>query len=207
MQRILFLASGRGSNFAALARAIQDGIIPQAVAVGLVTDNPSAPAIETASQHKIPVTIVDKNRFRGPSGKWDRKAYDRSLFETVEQHQPDWICLAGYMLLVDSFFAERWAGKILNIHPSLLPAFPGLEAQRRALEAGLSETGCTVHLVTAELDAGPILLQSRVPILPGDNEISLGQRLLPVEHATYIEVLKRICTRGFRIEGDRIEWN
>lgn len=205
MSRIVFLASGRGSNFEALARAIHDGTIC-AQAVALISDNPSTPALQIASKFGVPTRVLDKKSFRGPTGKWDRAAYERALEETIAGFQPDWICLAGYMLLLGGGIVRRWSGRILNIHPSLLPAFPGLHAQKQALEAGERTTGCTVHLVTEGLDEGPVLSQASVEILPGDTETSLSERLLKVEHATYVAVVRRLCADGFDLQGERVVW-
>ncbi len=206
LNRILFLASGRGSNFSALAKAILNKDIPQAIPVGLICNKDDAPVLQSARELGIPVSVLGKRKFQTPLGKWDRPAYEIALEKEIATYQPDWICLAGYMLMLGKPIVQRWRGRILNIHPSLLPDFPGLDAQRQALQAGVTKTGCTVHLVTEGLDDGPILAQSSIDILPGDDENSLIHRLLPVEHATYVQVLKRICTERLELDGGRAVW-
>jgi phosphoribosylglycinamide formyltransferase 1 len=204
--RVLFLASGRGSNFQALVSAIQNGVVPDAQAVGLICNRPEAKALSIAQSLGIPATVLDHQRFKSERGKWDRSAYDSALDQAIGTFQPDWVCLAGYMLLVGPQVVQKWKGKMVNIHPSLLPSFPGLNAQKQAIEAGVKWTGCTVHLVSEAMDAGPILEQSSIPIEPGETEASLIEKLLPIEHATYIAALKKLCTTTFRIENNRVVW-
>lgn len=205
--RILFLASGRGSNFEALARAIQSGAIRSAEAVALVSNRKEAPALDIARKLGVPTTVLDQTTFRGKSGKFDRESYSLALADTLTAYAPDWVCLAGYMLLLPPEIVHQWTSKIINIHPSLLPLFPGLRAQAQALKAGAKETGCTVHLVSEEMDAGPILEQSRLEIQPNDTEESLTQRLLPLEHQTYIKALDRVCNSGFQIVSGKVVWS
>jgi phosphoribosylglycinamide formyltransferase-1 len=191
--RLLFLASGRGSNFGAVAQATQQGRLPNAAIVGLVCDRKEAAVLEIARQARIPTRLIDRDLFKTAAGKFDRVAFNQALEQAIADFQPDWVCLAGFMLLLGEALVERWKGKILNIHPSLLPAFKGLHAQKQALEAGVSVTGCTVHLVTAALDDGPILAQNTLAVLPGDTVESLSARLLPLEHQTYLQALNRLC--------------
>jgi formyltetrahydrofolate-dependent phosphoribosylglycinamide formyltransferase len=202
--RLLFLASGRGSNFAAICDAIRSGEIPGAEAVGLICNKP-APALELAKARGVPATLIEARTFRR-DGKWDRAGYEVALAEAIRQHRPDFICLAGYMLLLGKSLIAEWPGKILNIHPSLLPSFKGLDAPKQALAYGVQWTGCTVHFVTEDLDAGPIVAQSAVEILPGDDEASLIQRQLPIEHRTYIQALRKVSATPFRIEGQKVAW-
>ena len=184
-KRLVFLASGRGSNFEAIARAIQAGEL-QAEASALICNRREAPVLKIAEGLGVPACLVDRKRFK------DRLAYEEELISMIETFDPDLVCLAGYMLLLGPKVVQRWKGKIVNIHPSLLPDFRGLNAQKQALESGRSETGCTVHYVTEGLDDGPIIEQSKIAILPGDTEQSLSERLLAVEHATYVRALRKI---------------
>lgn len=191
-QRLLFLASGRGSNFQAIARAVKEKRIPHAQIVGLISNRKEAGAVSIAKELGVPTHTLEKSAFRGSDGKWDRAAFEITLEKTIESYQPDWICLAGYMLLLGERIVERWEGKILNIHPSLLPKFKGLHAQKQALEAGERVTGCTVHLVTQEMDEGQIVEQASLEILSSDTDESLSARLLTLEHETYIRALIRL---------------
>jgi len=188
----LFLASGRGSNFQAVAQAVQAGTLPQTTLIGLVSNRADAPALDIARGLAIPTSVVESRSFRTPDGKWDRAAYEAALESCIAGYAPDWIALGGYMLLLGEKIVRRWSNRIVNIHPSLLPAFPGLNAQRQALEAGVAWTGCTVHLVNEALDAGAIVEQARLEILEGETEASLTERLLPLEHATYVRAVERL---------------
>ncbi len=206
MTKLLFLASGRGSNFQAIARAIGAGKIRNAQVVGLICNNADAPVLAIADKKGIPTTVLPKDQFRNAAGKWVRADFERALVQAIESYHPDYIILAGYMLLLGRETVNRWSGKIINIHPSLLPDFKGLRAQKQALDAGAKRTGCTVHLVTEALDDGPILEQSSLDILPGDTEESLSERLLPLEHATYVNAVDKLCNQPFKIEGGQWIW-
>ncbi len=190
--RVLCLASGRGSNFAAILAAIIQKKIPTAELVGLVTNNPAAPAIEIAKRSSIPVVVVDCGLYR-TGGKLDRAVYEKELLPKLEALRPDLICLAGYTLLLGREIIERYPDQILNIHPSLLPSFKGLHAQRQALEAGVKWSGCTVHFVNHELDGGTIIEQSVLRIDDHETEDSLSRRLLPIEHETYVKALQKVA--------------
>lgn len=192
--RLVFLASGRGSGFDAFCRAIAAGELG-AEALALICNLPDAPVLKIAERAGVPAHLIDQNRFRNASGKWDRAAYEAELEKTLTALSPDWIVLAGYMRILGAQIVRRWPGRIVNIHPSLLPLFRGLRAQRQALESGAKETGCTVHLVTEGLDDGPIIEQARVAIEPGDTEESLSARLQPVEHATYLRAMKKLLSQ------------
>lgn len=181
--RLIFLASGRGSGFAALIRAIQSGEL-KAQAVALICNRADAPVLKIAEDAGIPFHLI--------VGKGDRAAYELELEKTIADLQPDWVLLAGYMRILGGSIIQRWAGRIVNIHPSLLPEFRGLHAQKQALESGAKVTGCTVHLVTEGLDEGPTVEQSRVTIEPGDTVESLSARLQPIEHATYLRAMKKL---------------
>lgn len=178
LKKIVVLASGTGSNFVAIDDAARIGNISAKV-VGLICDRPAAPVIELARKRNVPVKI-----FSG-------RPHDSELIEAIRAFQPDVICLAGYMRILGASVVEAFEGKILNIHPSLLPKYRGLHAQRQAVEAKEKQTGCTVHVVTADLDAGPVLVQKTLPILPSDDEKSLSERLKPLEHMAYVEALQQ----------------
>ena len=190
--KLVVLASGRGSNFAAIADAIARGEIPSSQILALICNKPGAAVLELAARRGIPSLIVDSGAYRR-EGRADRAAYEAELGRALERLAPDYVCLAGYMLILGEALVQRWAGKMLNIHPSLLPAFPGLHPQQQALQAGALKTGCTVHWVAQAVDGGPTLAQAEVPILPGDTAQSLAQRLLPLEHTTYVKVLKKLA--------------
>lgn len=184
--RIVVLASGRGSNFAAIADATRSGALPGFTVAALVCNKPDAPALRLARERSIPVHVLDSKSFA------DRAAYETELLGLLKRLSPDWICLAGYTLLLGKPLVEAWPGRILNVHPSLLPAFKGLRAQKQALDAGVAVTGCTVHLVTESLDDGPVLAQESVPVEPGDTEETLSERIRRVEHRAYVEALRKL---------------
>ena len=181
--RLAILLSGRGSNFEAIADAVEIGTIPNTEIVAVISDVPEARGLESARGRGLPAEAVDRGRY--PS----RRAHEEEILRRLARARPDLICLAGYMRLLSPEFVGRYRGRILNIHPALLPKFRGLDAQRRALEAGETESGCTVHLVDEGTDSGPILLQRRVPVLPGDTEESLSTRILAEEHRAYPEAI------------------
>lgn len=193
--KILCLASGRGTNFEAIVKGCQSGEIPLAQVVGLICNKADAPVIQIAHRENVPCDLLPSADYLKKATP-DRPGYDRKLAELAEKYSPDVICLTGYMLLLGKPFLEKYAGKILNIHPSLLPNFPGLHAQRQALLAKASKTGCTVHLVDESLDGGPILDKTEVPILPGDTEATLTERIRTAEHATYLRVLKKMSEKS-----------
>lgn len=203
--RLLFLASGRGSNFAAIADAVSRGEIPDAKIVGLLANKPAA-ALDLARARGVSAQLVEASEFRRPDGKWDRSAYEEALCAEIRKRQPDLVCLAGYMLLLGKKIVSEWAGRIVNIHPSLLPSFKGLNAQQQAVDYGVRWSGCSVHLVTEDLDAGPILEQSILEVLPEDTGESFSQRLLPLEHQTYVRALKKLCAHPYRVDGQKVIW-
>ena len=177
--RVAVMASGRGSNMVALLRAATDPAFP--AEIGLVLSNqPDAPALDQARQHGVAAAAVDHRSY----GR-DREAHERAIDALLGEHGIDIVCLAGYMRLLTPWLVQRWAGRMLNIHPSLLPAFPGLHTHERALAAGCRLHGCTVHLVTDVMDEGPILAQAAVPVLPGDTPDDLAARVLAQEHLLY----------------------
>ncbi len=204
-RRLLFLASGRGSCFRAVVEAQRRGELPRVEIVGLICNKDRAPVLGIAAELGIASSLVASSGFR-TGGKPDRAGYETALAAEIRRYRPDYLCLAGYMLLLGPGLVREWAGRILNIHPSLLPSFKGLHAQRQALDYGAQWTGCTVHFVTEALDDGPIVAQGLVEVRPDDTEDSLSARLLPIEHQTYVRALERLTTRPYRLEGKRIRW-
>lgn len=190
MKRVAILISGGGSNMIALARSMEGDHPARPVLV--LSNDPAAPGLDRAAALGIPVAAVDHRPFKG-----DRAAFEAALVKKLDAAAPDVICLAGFMRILTAGFTGRYAGRMLNIHPSLLPKYPGLQTHQRALDAGDAEAGCTVHEVTSVLDDGPILGQARVPILAGDDAESLAARVLVQEHALYPAVLRRY------VSGDR----
>lgn len=188
MKTLGILISGRGSNLQAILDAIQEGRLD--ARVGIVISNvASAPGLERALKAGVPTAFVSHKNFRS------REEYDEALLERLRAHEVDLVCLAGFMRLLSPVFVRAFQGRILNVHPSLLPAFPGLHAQRQALEHGVKVTGATVHLVDEELDHGPILLQSAVAVLEDDDEESLSARILEQEHRIYPEAIALMLER------------
>ena len=196
MKNVAILLSGRGSNFLALSDAIEAGQIPARIVL-VVSNLPDAPGLEHARERNYEAVCI-------PSAGIEREAYDRQVVERLQAADTEVICLAGFMRLLSPWFVRQYPHRILNIHPSLLPAFPGLHGQRQALEWGAKVTGCTVHLVDEELDHGPILLQQAVPVLNDDSEDTLSQRILEYEHQIYPQALKLVCEDRIRVEGRRI---
>ncbi len=187
-KRVAILISGGGSNMVALARSM--GKDHPAKPVLVLSNNADAGGLKKAADLGIPTAIVDHRQFD------TRTDFETTLHKALLAADPDIICLAGFMRILSAGFVENWAGKILNIHPSILPLFPGLHTHQRALDAGMAVHGCSVHLVTPELDAGPILGQAVIPVLNGDTPDDLAARLLPVEHQLYPAVLKKFASGG-----------
>lgn len=198
--RIVVLASGRGSNFCALADAALAGKLGPAEVVALVVDRPDAVACQEAERRSIAVERVSRKNFS------DRETFEDALAQAVAKHRPDWVCLAGFLRLLSGRFLGRWPERVVNIHPSLLPSFPGLDAQEQAVAAGVRISGCTVHLVTEALDAGPIVLQATCPVEDDDTGQRLAARLLPIEHATYVAAMSRLVVQPFVVEENRLRW-
>jgi len=196
-KRIGVLLSGRGSNFEALAESVSAGRIPNARIAVVVSNKPDAPGLERAKTRGIPALSI-------PSKGLAREEYDRKVAAVLQEHQVDLICLAGYMRLLSPYFVAAFPQRIINIHPSLLPSFPGLESQKQALEYGVKFAGCTVHFVDENLDAGPIILQAVVPVENSDNEHSLSERILKEEHRIYTEGVKIVLEGNYKIEGRRV---
>jgi len=196
-RRIGVLLSGRGSNFEALAESCAAGRIPDAEIAVVVSNRENAPGLERARARGIPARAI-------PSKGLEREAYDRQVAAVLDQARVELLCLAGYMRLLSPFFVAHFAGRILNIHPSLLPAFPGLEAQRQALEHGVKWSGCTVHFVDENLDAGPILLQAAVAVRDEDTVETLSGRILAEEHRIYTEAVRMVLEGRYRMVGRRV---
>jgi len=196
-KRIGVLLSGRGSNFEALADSISAGRIPKAEIALVLSNRDGAPGIDRARARGLATRVI-------PSKGLEREAYDRLVVAALREAKVDLICLAGYMRLLSPYFVAAFPQRILNIHPSLLPSFPGLESQKQALEYGVKVAGCTVHFVDENLDAGPIVMQAVVPVEDGDTEDSLGARILKEEHRIYSEAVKIILEGNYKIEGRRV---
>ena len=196
-KRIGVLLSGRGSNFEALAESVSAGRIPNAEIAVVISNKPDAAGLEKAKVRGIPARAI-------ASKGLEREVYDRQVAAVLEEYKVDLICLAGYMRLLSPYFVAAFPERILNIHPSLLPAFPGLESQRQALEHGVKFAGCTVHFVDENLDAGPIILQAVVPVLDRDDEQTLSERILKEEHRIYSEAVKIVLEGKYQIAGRRV---
>jgi len=186
-KRIAILISGRGSNMLALSDAVREGRIPEAEVALVISDKAGARGLELAKERDIETLAIER---RGRN----RDEHEREIIALLRERQVDLVCLAGYMRLLSPCFIEAFRGRILNIHPSLLPAFPGLDAQRQALEHGVKVSGCTVHFVDETLDAGPIIAQRAVPVVDGDTVESLSARILEQEHQLYPEAIKLVLT-------------
>jgi phosphoribosylglycinamide formyltransferase-1 len=196
VKRLGILLSGRGSNFEAIADQVAGGRIPAEVAV-VISNQPEARGLEAACRRGLKAICI-------PSKGLDRETYDAHLVQELRAHAVDLVCLAGFMRLLSASFVRAFPERILNIHPSLLPAFPGLDAQKQALEHGVKITGCTVHLVDEFLDAGPIVLQAAVPVLDSDTVESLSARILVEEHRIYSEAIRMVLGGQFHIAGRRL---
>lgn len=181
----------------ALIQAVADGRIPDAEIAVVISNVATAAGLEKAREHGIPAVALDH---RGKS----REEHDRAMAAELHSRQVDLVCLAGYMRLLSPWFTREFSSRILNIHPSLLPAFPGLNAQRQAIDYGVKFSGCTVHLVDEELDHGPIVKQAVIPVLPNDTEETLSARILVEEHRAYAEAVALMLGANFRIEGRRV---
>src|SRR5579885_650475 len=197
MKNIGILLSGRGSNFEAIARNISNGQIPNARIGVVVSNRPEARGLEIARNFGIEALVI------ASKGK-ERKDHDREVVDALQKHKVDLICLAGYMRLLSPWFVRQFPGRILNIHPSLLPAFPGLEAQQQAFAYGVRVSGCTVHFVDEELDHGAIIVQRAIPVLDSDTEHTLTARILEQEHIAYTEAIKIVLERKYEIVGRRL---
>ncbi|MEM9291019.1 MAG: phosphoribosylglycinamide formyltransferase [Acidobacteriota bacterium] len=190
------LLSGRGSNFLALHRAIEERGLPAQIAL-VVSDRPAA-GITHARDLGLPAAVIPRQ------GEPSRQAHERKVLEALGAAGVEWVCLAGYMRLLSPSFVAKYPRRIVNIHPSLLPAFPGLEAQRQALDHGVKVAGCTVHLVDEVMDNGPVVVQRSVPVYDGDRPEDLAARILEQEHQAYPEALERLLSESWEVEGRRL---
>jgi phosphoribosylglycinamide formyltransferase-1 len=198
MHPLGILLSGRGSNFVAIADSIDAGRISDARIAVVISNRGDAPGVATARQRGLNAVVI-------PSKGRTREEHDREVVGTLRQHKVDLICLAGYMRLLSPWFVQQFPRQILNIHPSLLPAFPGLEAQEQAFAYGVKVSGCSVHFVDEELDHGAIIVQKAVPVLGSDDERSLAARILEQEHIAYTEAINIVLTGDFEIVGRRLK--
>lgn len=196
LKNLGILLSGRGSNFEAIANSCAAGRIPARIAI-VISNKADAPGIERARQRGLQTLVI-------PSKGKQREEHDAEVVAALKAHQVDLVCLAGYMRLLSAWFCQQFPRKILNIHPSLLPAFPGLEAQKQAIEYGVKVSGCTVHFVDEHLDHGPIIVQKAVPVLDGDDEHTLAARILEQEHIAYSEAINIVLAGNFEIAERRV---
>jgi phosphoribosylglycinamide formyltransferase 1 len=195
-KKLGLLISGRGSNFQAIADSVAAGRIDAEIAV-VISNRPEAPGLEIARARGLDAVCI-------PSKGLDREVYDRMLVAELKRRSVDLVCLAGFMRLLSAYFVREFPLRILNIHPSLLPSFPGLDAQHQALEHGVKISGCTVHFVDEFLDAGPIVIQRGVPVVDGDTPDTLSARILEQEHQAYTEAIRIVLAGNFRIDGRRV---
>jgi phosphoribosylglycinamide formyltransferase-1 len=196
MKKLGVLLSGRGSNFEAIAGNVAAGKIQAEIGI-VISNKPNAQGLERARERGIPAECI-------PSRGLEREEYDRQVVALLREKQVDVVCLAGFMRLLSAYFVEQFPNRILNIHPSLLPSFAGLEAQSQALEHGVRISGCTVHFVDARLDAGPIIVQAAVPVEDDDTDETLSARILKEEHRIYTEAINLVLSGKFRVEGRRV---
>src|SRR5229473_2617264 len=194
MQRLGILLSGRGSNFLAIAKAISEQRLPGAEIAVVLSNVEDAPGLAAAHALQLPA-------FALPSAGRKRADHDAEIIARLHQHKIDLVCLAGYMRIISPAFIAAFPNRILNVHPSLLPAFPGLDAQKQALDYGVKVSGCTVHFVDEHLDHGPIILQKTVPVLEGDDDHTLAARILEQEHLAYTEAIGMVLRNEIEIEG------
>jgi phosphoribosylglycinamide formyltransferase-1 len=197
MKNVVILISGRGSNMEAIVHACQKESWPGRIAA-VISNRPEAAGLAFAAAQGIATAVVDHKAYAG------REPFDAALREAIDAHAPDLVVLAGFMRILTPAFTAHYSGRLLNIHPSLLPAFPGLHTHERALEAGCQVAGATVHLVTAELDHGPIVAQAVVPVLPGDDAQRLAARVLALEHQMYPQAVRWFLQDELRVDGARV---
>jgi len=197
MKSIVILISGRGSNMGSLLDAVADGALPVRVAA-VIANRPDAPGLQTASHAGVATYIVDHRAYP------DRVAFDRALADAIDAHAPDLVVLAGFMRILSDDFVNHYAGRLINIHPSLLPAFPGLHTHQRALDEGVRVHGCSVHFVTPTLDHGPLIVQAAVPVLDDDDAASLAARVLAQEHRIYPLAVRWFAEGRLRVSDGRV---
>ena len=192
MKSIVIPISGRGSNMESLLNGVAEGTLPVRVAA-VISNRPGAKGLEAGAVQDVETCVVDHTRFD------TREAFDAAMIKTIDSYSPDLVVLAGFMRILTDAFVRRYEGRLLNIHPSLLPSFPGLHTHRRALEEGVRVHGCTVHFVTPHLDHGPVVVQAAVPVLDGDDEASLAARVLVQEHQVYPMAVRWFAEERLRL--------
>ncbi len=197
LPRLGILISGTGSNMKSIVAACESGQVPAEVAI-VISNRGDAPGIRWAAEHGLETAILSHREYAS------REDHDRSIIERLRSESVDWVCLAGYMRLLSAVFVGAYPNRILNIHPALLPSFPGLQGQRQAWEYGVKVSGCTVHFVDLELDHGPIVVQRAVPVLDDDDEERLAARILVEEHKAYPEALKALLSGPWKVAGRRV---
>jgi phosphoribosylglycinamide formyltransferase-1 len=197
MKNLAILLSGRGSNFVAIADNIEAGRIPGARIAVVISNRADAPGLQTARQRGLNALLI-------PSKGKAREQHDREVVAALREHKVDLVCLAGYMRLLSPWFVQQFPHRILNIHPSLLPSFPGLEAQQQAFAYGVKVSGCTVHFVDEELDHGAIIVQKTVPVLDTDDEHTLAERILEQEHIAYTDAINVVVDGNYEVVGRRL---
>jgi len=200
MKNLGILLSGRGSNFEAIAANVSAGRIPDAQIVVVISNKPDAGGLETARRLGLTTLVI-------PSKGKEREAHDHEVVAALNKHKVDLVCLAGYMRLLSPWFVQQFPNRILNIHPSLLPAFPGLEAQEQAYAYGVRVAGCTVHFVDEELDHGAIIVQKAIPVLDSDDEHTLSARILEQEHIAYSEAINIVLSGKYEVVGRKLMMN
>lgn len=196
MKKLGILLSGRGSNFEAIAKSVREGRLDAEIAI-VISNRPNARGLERALELGLPAECI-------PSAGLERETYDRQVAARLQEVGVDLVCLAGYMRLLSAWFVEQYPQRVLNIHPSLLPSFPGLESQHQALEHGVRFSGCTVHFVDEKLDSGPILEQAVVEVRDDDTDETLSARILEQEHRIYTDAIRLALSGNYRIEGRRV---
>jgi len=199
-KRVAILISGRGSNMVAIARAVQRGKIPQAEIAVVISNISDAPGLKKAKQMGLETLCINHRDFS------TREDFDRRIVEELEKRRVDLVCLAGFMRILSPYFVNQYRNRIMNIHPALLPSFPGTEAQKDALEHGVKYSGCTVHFVNEEVDAGPIIIQKVVPVRDDDDAETLSTRILKQEHKIYAEAVRLFTEGRLQIKGRRVFW-
>ncbi len=200
MKNLGILLSGRGSNFEAIAANVSAGRIPDAQIVVVISNKPDAGGLETARRLGLTTLVI-------PSKGKERESHDYEVVAALKKHKVDLVCLAGYMRLLSPWFVQQFPNRILNIHPSLLPAFPGLEAQEQAYAYGVRVAGCTVHFVDEELDHGAIIVQKAIPVLDSDDEHTLSARILEQEHIAYSEAINIVLSGKYEVVGRKLMMN
>lgn len=198
-KRVAILISGRGSNMASLLDAAAAPDYPASIAL-VLSNRPNAGGITRASEAGVATVVVDHKAYS------DRESFERAMDAALVEAEIEIVCLAGFMRVLTPWFVSRWVGRMINIHPSLLPLFRGTHTHRQALDAGVRVHGCTVHYVVPELDSGPIIAQACIPVFPGDDEDALAARVLVEEHRIYPQALAQLASGEARLNGQRVEW-